>query len=148
MNAEFSRRLAVPLSVASFLLIAAAGCKHDPQISRTPPSQTQAPILRTAPRLTVTPRERELQVQIDAMQEQLKLFAARTEALWGFYGIRMSPKWAEKVQAARAEASKSSDRVRYLEATKALLSQTLEALRSELKVYEEFQKSDPAIPRP
>jgi hypothetical protein len=96
----------------------------------------------------VDPREKELQGQIDLMQEQISALTTRTDALAGFHGGRMPPKWIEKVQAARAEASRPADRVRYLEAVKALLARRLQALRAEMKVYEEYEASDVSIPRP
>jgi hypothetical protein len=127
---------------------AVAGCKHTPPKNTTPISQPQAPATKTIPRVDVDPREKELQGQIDLMQEQIKILAPRTEALGSFHGTRMGPKWIEKVQAARADASRPSERVRFLEATKTLLARRLGALRTEMKVYEDYQASDPAIPRP
>ena len=124
------------------------GCKHSPPKNTTPVTDVQAPLVRNVSRPSVDSREKEFQQQIDAMQEQVAVLSARTESLARFHGLRMGPKWVEKVQAARDDASRPSERVRYLEATKALLARKLEALRTELKVYEEFQSSDPAIPRP
>ena len=125
----------------------AAGCKHEPQISKMPVSDVQQPTAKSALRPLAEPRERELQSQIEGMQEQIRILTARTEALAGFHGVRMGPKWSEKVKAAREEGSRPSDRIRYLEATKTFLGHKLEALRDEMKVYEEFESSDPAIPR-
>ena len=129
----------------------ATGCKHTPKAppkSTTPVPETQAPVIKKITRPAEDPREKELQSQIELMQEQIKLLSARTEALAGFHGLRMPPNWIEKVQAARADASRPSERMRYLEATKALLARKLQALRNEIKVYQEFEASDPAVPRP
>jgi hypothetical protein len=124
------------------------GCKHSPPRSTTPVTETQAPTAKSALRPLIDPRERELQEQIDLMQDQIKALSARTEALARFHGLRMGPKWVAKVQAAREEASRPTERIRYLDATKALLARRVQALRTEMKVYEEFESSDPAIPRP
>ncbi len=140
--------LAFSLALAVFL---GAGCRHKPQ---TPPKSTrpvtdvQVPTVASAPRSTVDPTEKRLQEQINLMQEQLGPLAARTETLARFYGSQMGPKWVGKVQRARADASSQSERLRYLEVTKALLARRLNALRAEMKVYEEFAQSDPAVPRP
>lgn len=113
-----------------------------------PVTDVQAPTAKSALRPLVEPREKELQNQIDGMQEQIRIMTSRTEAMAAFHGIRMNAKWVEKVKAAREEGSRPSDRIRYLEATKTLLTRKLEALRDEMKVYEDFQASDPSIPRP
>ena len=131
------------------LLSGAAGCRHEkepPKIT-TPVTDTQAPLVKT-PARAVDSRERELQLQIENMQEQIKVLTARTERLAGFHSVRMGPKWDAKLEAARANASRPDERMRYLEATKALLGRKLQALRAEIKVYEEYEASDPAIPRP
>ena len=135
--------------VLGLLLSAAAGCRHEtepPKIT-TPISETQAPLVKR-PARAVDSRERELQLQIENMQEQIKVLTARTEGLAGFHSVRMGPKWDAKVEAARAGASRPDERMRYLEATKALLARKLQALRAEMKVYEDYEASDPAIPRP
>jgi len=124
-----------------------AGCRHASPKNTTPVSEIQAPIIKTVPRPSVDPREKEFQAQIDSIQEQIRILTARTEALAGFHSVRMGPKWVEKVQAARADASRPAERMRYLEAMKALLARKLQALRAEMKVYEEFESSDPSIPR-
>jgi len=140
------------LLALGFLIWTSMGCRHgqpkSPPKSTLPISETQAPPAKTVARPTENSAERRLQDQINSMQEQIGPLTARTETLARFHGVRMGPKWAEKVQAARADASRPAERVRYLEATKALLARRLEALRTELKVYEEFQSSDPSIPRP
>ena len=137
------------LSCALCLLLCTTwGCKHAPPKITTPVTETQAPAVTSALRPLVDPREKEAQEQINSMQEQIATLTARTEALARFHGIRMGPKWIEKVQSAREEASRPAERMRYLEATKALLARRLQALRAEMKVYEEFQASDPSIPRP
>ena len=138
-------------SVLGLILWAVAGCKHrEKKVPRptTPVTETQAPVPRNVSRSSADSRERELQGQIDAMQEQIRALTARTEALAGFHRVRMGPEWVEKVEAARADASRPSERMRYLDATKALLARKLEALRAEMKVYQEFELSDPSIPRP
>lgn len=135
-----------------FLLCAIVGCKHSepapPPKSKVPVTETQAPVAKRVPLPAEDPREKELQGQIDLMQEQTKILTSRTEALAAFHGLRMTPKWIEKVQAARADASRPAERMRYLEATKALLARKLQSLRAEMKVYEEYESSDAAIPRP
>lgn len=141
------RHVALFLALGSFPWTF-SGCRHGPPKNTTPISETQAPVAKRTPRPDANPREKEFQAQIDLMQEQIKALAARTEALAQFHGLRMPPKWVEKLQAARADASRPAERMRYLEAAKALLARRLESLRSELKVYEEFQASDPTIPRP
>ena len=138
---------ALLLAAGSFLL-AGAGCKHAPPRNTTPLSETQAPLVADRPRPSDVLSEKRLQDQIDLMQEQIGIMSARTDALAKFHGTRMGPKWVEKVQAARADASRPAERMRYLEATKALLARKLQALQAERKVYEEFELSDPAIPRP
>jgi hypothetical protein len=145
-NMIFSRG-ALSLTVGLFLWTA-AGCKHAPPKNTTPITDTQAPTAKSALRPLVEPREKEIQIQIDSMQDQIRDLMARTEVLFKFHAVRMGPKWMEKVQAAREEASRPADRIRYLEATKALLTRKLQGLRAEMKVYEEFQASDPSIPRP
>jgi hypothetical protein len=132
----------------SCLLWAAAGCKHAPARSTMAVTDTQAPVMKSVPRPTENARESEMQRQIDLMQEQISILTARAQTLAAFHQLRMPPKWSEKVQAARADASRHAERMRYLEATKDLLARKLQALRNEIKVYEEFQASDPAIPRP
>jgi len=139
-------RGAIVFALAS--LLCAAGCKHTPPKSNTPVVDTQAPVIRSVPRAPVDPREREFQLQIESMQDEIRNLRVRTEAMAGVHGVRMTPKWVEKVKAAREKASRPAERIRYLEATKALLARQLEALRTEMKVYEEFQASDPSIPRP
>ena len=145
-NRIFSRG-AFFFALGLFLWMTSA-CKHSPPKSTTPVSATQAPTVKSALRPLIDPREKDAQNQIDSMQEEIRILTARTEALEKFHRIRMGPKWMDKVQAAREDASRSSERLRYLEATKTLLARQLEALRAEMKVYEEFQSSDPAIPRP
>jgi hypothetical protein len=129
-----------------------AGCRHgkakSPARSSLPISETQAAPAKSVSRPTEDPAEKRLQDQITSMQEQIGPLTERTEAMARFHGAAMGPKWVEKVQAARANASRPSERIRYLEATKALLARRLEALRAELKVYQEFESSDPAIRRP
>lgn len=135
----------------ALVLSASAGCRHKPQTpakSTMPVTEVQAPAVTSAPRSTVDPKEKRLQEQINLMQEQLGPMTARTEALARFYGSQMGPNWVGKVQRAREDASSESERLRYLEATKALLARRLNALRAEMKVYEEFAQSDPAVPRP
>jgi hypothetical protein len=145
-NRIFSRgALAFPLVLFLWMT---SGCKHAPPKNTTPVTETQAPPVKSALRPLVDPREKEAQNQIDSMQEEIRILTARTEALESFHRIRMGPKWIEKVQTAREEASRPAERLRYLEATKALLARRLQGLRAEMKVYEEFQSSDPAIPRP
>ncbi len=124
------------------------GCRHAPPKNTTPVTDTQAPVLKTLARPPVDPAEKRLQQQIEEMQDQIASLTTRSESMARFHGAQMSPKWIERVQAARAEASRESERMRYLEATKALLVRKLQALRSELKIYEEFEASDPALPRP
>lgn len=142
-----SIQTALLLAVGS-LLLASPGCQHAPPRNTTPLSETQAPLVADRPRPSEALSEKRLQGQIDMMQEQIGIMSARTDALAKFHGTRMGPKWVEKVQAARAEASRPSERMRYLEATKALLARKLQALQAERKVYEEFELSDPSIPRP
>ena len=144
-NRIFSRG-ALSFALGLFLWMTSA-CKHTPPKNTTPVTETQAPPVKSALRPLVDSREKEAQDQIDSMQEQIRALTARTEVLSRFHGIRMSPKWIEKVKTAREGASRPSERMRYLEATKALLARRLEALRTELKVYEEYQASDPSIPR-
>ena len=129
--------------VLNLFLFAISGCQHGKSVSKT-----QAPPTKTAPRLVTDPREKEIQDQINVMQEQIGILTKRTETLAAFHGLQMGPKWVEKVHAARADASHPNERMRYLEATKALLARKLQSLRAEMKVYEEFEASDPAIPRP
>ena len=140
------------LLALGLLVWTSTGCRHaqakSPAKSTLPISETQAPPAKTVSRPTEDPAEKRLQDQINSMQEQIGPLTARTEAMARFHGVQMGPKWIERVQAARADASRPSERVRYLEATKALLARRLEALRAELKVYQEFESSDPAIPRP
>ncbi len=130
-----------------FFLWMSAGCKHSPPRNTRPVTEIQSPVVKRVARPAVDPREKEFQQQIDAMQDQVRALTARTEALGRFHGVRMGPQWVEKVQAAREEASRASERIRYLEATKVLLARKLQSLRAEMKVYEEFEASDPAIPR-
>lgn len=134
--------------MAGLVLLAGVGCKHRPPRSSTPVSETQAPLVASPPRETSGTNERKLQGQIDLMHEQIGIMTERNEALAKFHNTRMGPKWMEKVQAARAGDSRESERMRYLEATKVLLARKLEALHTERKVYEEFELSDPSIPRP
>lgn len=129
-------------------LEAGAGCKSTPRKSTQSVADTQAPTVIKAAHPTTDSKEKRLQEQINLMQEQLGPLAARTEALARVHGSQMNQKWFEKVQAAREDASNLSERLRYLEATKALLARRLQALRAELKVYEEFELSDPTIQRP
>ena len=142
-----SIQTALLLAVGS-LLLASPGCQHAPPRNTTPLSETQAPLVADRPRSSEALSEKRLQGQIDLMQEQIGIMNARTDALAKFHGTRMGPKWVEKVQAARADASRPSERMRYLEATKALLARKLQALQAERKVYEEFELSDPSVPRP
>lgn len=131
------------------VLLATGGCKHREKgvpKPATPVTETQAPVKKIAPS-SFDLREKQLQGQIDSMQEQIRVLTARTEALAGFHRVRMGPKWVEKVEKARADASRPSERMRYLEATQALLARKLDALRAEMKVYQEFESSDPSIPR-
>jgi hypothetical protein len=145
-NWIFSR---AALSFALGLLLwMTSGCKHAPPKNTTPVTETQAPLAKSALRPLMDPRERETQIQIDSMQDQIRDLTTRTEALARFHGVRMGPKWVDKVQAAREEASRPADRIRYLEATKVFLARKLQGLRREMKVYEEFQSSDPSMPRP
>jgi hypothetical protein len=147
MNTHWiSSRGAFFLTLGLFLWTA-TGFKHGPPKSKMPVPETQAPVVKSVSRPAVDPREKQFQEQIDSMQEQISALTARTDAMARFHGVRMGPKWVEKVQAAREEASRPSERMRYLEATKALLARKLQALRAEMKVYEEFELSDPAIPR-
>ena len=146
MNRILSR--SILLLGLGWIPCATTGCKHAPPKSTMPVTETQAPLAKSAPRSTENSRENELQRQIDLMQEQIGVLTTRAQTLSAFHQLRMPPKWSEKVQAARADASRHSERMRYLEATKDLLARKLEALRNEIKVYEEFQASDPAIPRP
>ena len=133
---------------AGLVLMGGVGCKHRPPRNTTPVSETQAPLVATPPRETTRTSEKKLQGQIDLMHEQIGIMTDRNDALAKFHSTRMGPKWVEKVQAARADASRESERMRYLEATKALLARKLQALQTERKVYEEFELSDPSIPRP
>ena len=149
MNITRFRSIQTALLLAVFsLLLAGPGCQHAPSRNTTPLSETQAPLVADRPRPSEALSEKRLQGQIDLMQEQIGLMSARTDALAQFHGTRMGPKWVEKVQAARADASRPSERMRYLEATKALLARKLQALQAERKVYEEFELSDPSVPRP
>lgn len=145
---RISSRCALVFTLGLFLCT--SGCKHNPapKKSTMPVTDVQAPTAKPELRLLVEPREKELQNQIDTMQEQIRILTARTEAMAAFHAIRMGPQWVEKVKAAREEGSRPADRMRYLEAMKTLLARKLEALRDEMKVYEDFQASDPAIPRP
>jgi hypothetical protein len=139
------------VTIVTFVFcLCAAGCKHEPTVKKSsmPVTDVQAPITKPVLRPLVEPREKELQNQIDTMQEQVRTLTARTEAMAAFHAIRMGPKWVEKVKAAREEGSRPAERLRYLEAMKKLLARKLEALRDEMKVYEDFQASDPSIPRP
>jgi TolA-binding protein len=145
-NRIFSRG-ALSCALCLFLWMA-SGCKHTPPKNTTLVTETQAPTVKSVLRPLVDPREKEAQEQIDSMQEQIRTLAARTEVLHRFHRIRMSPKWLDKVQATREEASRPAERMRYLEATRALLARQLQALRAEMKVYQEFEASDPAIPHP
>jgi hypothetical protein len=145
-NWILSRR-AFSLALGVFLWTT-TGCKHEPLKSKMPVTDVQAPVAKSALRPLAEPRETELQNQIEGMQEQIRTLTARTEALGNFHGLRMGPKWVEQVRTAREGASRPADRVRYLEATKALLARKLQALRAEMKVYEEFESSNPANPRP
>ncbi len=145
-NWIFSRG-ALSFALVLFLWMT-SGCKHGPPKNTTPVTDTQAPTAKSALRPLVDPREKEAQDQIDSMQEQIRILTARTEAMEKFHRVRMTPKWIDKVQTAREDASRPAERIRYLEATKALLARRLQGLRAEMKVYEEFQSSDPAIPRP
>ncbi len=97
---------ALLLAVGS-LLLAGPGCQHAPPRNTTPLSETQAPLVADRPRPSEALSEKRLQGQIDLMQEQIGLLSARTDALAQFHGTRMGPKWVEKVQAARADASRS-----------------------------------------
>jgi hypothetical protein len=110
-------------------------------------TQTQAPLVASNPRPADDSGERRLQDQIDLMQEQIRILSAQTDSNARILGGQMGPKWIEKVQAARASASRASERMRYLESTKALLARRLESLRMEQKVYEDFQRSEPTAPR-
>lgn len=133
------------------LLLSAVGCKSTPKSppkNTTPVTDTQAPSVREALRPMTTSEEKRMQDQIDAMQDQIRVLGARTDALATSYGALMSPQWRNKVLDARAGASRESERLRYLEATKALLARRLQSLQAELKVYEAFQLSDPSAPRP
>lgn len=146
MNMIFSRG-ALSLTLGLFLWTT-AGCKHAPPKNTTPVTETQAPTAKSALHPLLDPREKEVQAQIDSMQDQIRDLTTRTEVLSKFHAGRMGPKWMEKVQAAREDATRPADRIRYLEATKTLLARRLQGLRTEMKVYEEFQSSDPSIPRP
>jgi hypothetical protein len=139
-------RTALSLALGSSLWM--SGCKHGPPKITTPVTDVQAPMIKSVSRPAVDPKEKQFQEQIDLMQEQIRSLAARTEALARSHGVRMGPKWVEKVQAAREEGSPPADRIRYLEATRALLARKLQALRAEIKVYEEFESSAPTVPRP
>ena len=136
------------LLAAGLSLLTGAGCQRArPQIPTSPagpPLQAVTP----APPPEEATSEKRLQQKIDLMQEQIGLLSTRMDAMAKFHGPQMSPEWAEKVQAARAGASRPAERMRYLEATKALLARKLQALQAERKVYEEFELSDPSIPRP
>ena len=137
-----------PWVAMSLMLCLGTGCHHDPARSTLPVSEVQAPAVKAAPRPVADSAEKRLQDQINRMQEQIGTLTARTEALARFHGPRMGPNWIEKVQAAREQASRPAERERYLEATRALLARKLQSLEAELKVYQEFEASDPAIPRP
>jgi hypothetical protein len=143
---RFLSRHALFLALGLFLWTT-AGCKHTAPKNRTPVTETQAPETARA-RSSVDPSEKRFQQQIDLMQDQIRTLTAQTDALARFHGAQMGPKWVDKVQAVRAEASRPSERIRYLEATSALLARKLQSLRAEMKVYQEFEASDPAIPRP
>jgi TolA-binding protein len=146
-----TKQIACPIALVftlSLFVGTGIGCKSQPRKNTTPVVETQAPTVVKPARSTTDPTEKRLQEQINLMQEQLGPLTARVEALSRFHGNQMNQKWSEKVQKARDEASDRSERLRYLEATKALLSRRLQALRTELKVYEEFELSDPTIPRP
>lgn len=132
--------------VLAMFLGAGAGCKSSARPSAPPVAKAPPDVV--VKKVVTDSREKRLQEQIGLMQEQIGPLTARTEALARFHGSQMGSKWVDKVQAAREDASNLSERLRYLEATKTLLARKLNALRTELKVYEEFELSDPTIPRP
>ena len=128
-------RAALPLALV-LLVWTGAGCKHTSR--KTKPAVVETPTVSRP----VVSSERRLQDQIDSMREQIGILSARAEAAARIHGSQMSPKWVDKVEAARTSGSNSSERMRFLDASKALLARKLQGLRDELKVYEEFLASE------
>jgi len=110
------------------------------------PARTGSAITRPATP-PLDPAERRLQSRIETLQEEVRGLALKVEASERAYWGMMSADWQDRVRAARADGSRASERMRYLEAMETMLSRKMRSLRDEMKTYEAYQMSDPLVPR-
>jgi hypothetical protein len=110
------------------------------------PARTGAAVTRPATS-PVEPAERRLQSRIETLQMEVRTLAVRVEASERAYWGMMPADWQEKVRAAKADGTRSSERMRYLEAMETVLSRKLRSLQEEMKTYQAYQMSDPLVPR-
>jgi hypothetical protein len=128
------------------LALANFGCASKSKVPTAVPSEPakeRAVVALPGPSVS----EKRLQLRIETLQEEVRGLSTRVDGSERAYWGAMPPTWQDKVRAAKAEASRPSERIRYLEALEAVLARKLRSLQDELRTYEAYQKSDPLVPK-
>jgi hypothetical protein len=129
-----------------WIAVAPLGCASKPAPAfGGPVPQAIAPDRASAP--SVPTNEKRFQLKVEMLQEEVTQLTRKVQASEQMYWGMMPAEWQVRVRAAKAEASQSAERIRYLEAMEALLARKLHSLQDEMKTYEAYQMSDPLVPR-